>query len=118
MDSSDLCFLPLTKLCGLLRDRDVSPVEATQAVLARIGRLEPGLHAYLAVLAEPALARRDRRRGRDRRRPSARLASRGTGRGEGSLPTCRHRHDLRDPRAPRSQPPPSATWSRDSMPAG
>ncbi len=57
MDPTDLCFLPLTKLSGLLRDRAVSPVEATRAVLDRIRRLEPSLHAYLAVLDERAIAR-------------------------------------------------------------
>jgi amidase len=57
MEPTDLCFLPLTKLSGMLRDRAVSPVEATRAVLDRIRRLEPTLHAYLAVLEERAIAR-------------------------------------------------------------
>jgi amidase len=57
MEHTDLCFLPLTKLSELLRNRAVSPVEATRAVVDRIRRLDPSLHAYLAVLEERAMAR-------------------------------------------------------------
>ena len=57
MESRDLCFLPLSELSARLRARELSPVEATRAVLDRIRRLDPSLHAYLAVLEERALAK-------------------------------------------------------------
>jgi amidase len=57
MEPRDLCFLSLTELSARLRDRALSPVEATRAVLDRIRRLDPSLHAYLAVLEERAIAR-------------------------------------------------------------
>jgi len=57
MDPRDLCFLPLTELSERLRDRTLSPVEATRAVLDRIRRLDPSLHAYLLVLEERAIER-------------------------------------------------------------
>jgi amidase len=57
MDPGDLCFLPLTELSRRLRERSVSPVEATRAVLDRIRRFDSSLHAYLTVLEERAIAR-------------------------------------------------------------
>lgn len=56
MDATDLCFTPATELARLIRDRAVSPVEVTEAVLARIERLNPRLNAYCTVTAESALA--------------------------------------------------------------
>ena len=56
MDSNDLCYLSATELSGLLRQRQVSPVEATSAYLERIDRLNPSLNAYLTVCGEEALA--------------------------------------------------------------
>ena len=49
----------LTKLGGveagrLIREKKLSPVELTEAYLARIERLDPRLHAYAHVMAEPA----------------------------------------------------------------
>ncbi len=57
MDSGDICFLPLTELSRRLRDRTLSPVEATRAVLDRIRRLDSSLHAYITVLDERASER-------------------------------------------------------------
>lgn len=56
MDTTDLCFTPATELAGLIRRKEVSPVEVTEAVLARIDRLNPRLGAYCTVTAERALA--------------------------------------------------------------
>jgi amidase len=53
----DLCYRTLTEAASLLRRRQISPVELTRAVLARIDRLEPQLHSYVTVLPERALAR-------------------------------------------------------------
>jgi amidase len=57
MDPSALCFLSLTDLSARLADGTVSPVEATDAILDRIRRLDPTLHSYLAVLEERARTR-------------------------------------------------------------
>jgi aspartyl-tRNA(Asn)/glutamyl-tRNA(Gln) amidotransferase subunit A len=52
-DLADLCAHELVRL---YRHGQTSPVEATQAVLARIGRLNPALGAFVLVDAEAALA--------------------------------------------------------------
>ena len=54
--STDLCYLSLHELSGRIRAREVSPVEATEAALARIERLNPKLNAYITAMAEGALA--------------------------------------------------------------
>lgn len=50
----DLCWLPATELAALIRARKVSPVEVTEALLARIERLNPPLNAFCTVTPEPA----------------------------------------------------------------
>lgn len=50
----DLAGLPATMLADWVRTRRVSPVEVTEAVLARIDRLEPKLNAFVALDAEGA----------------------------------------------------------------
>ena len=52
----DPAYLQLVELAQLLRKRALSPVEATKAMLERIARLDPGLHSYLAVTEDFALA--------------------------------------------------------------
>ncbi|MBI4609271.1 MAG: amidase [Candidatus Rokubacteria bacterium] len=54
--SDDICWLPATELVALIRSRKVSPVEVTDAVLARIERLNPMLNAFCTPT--PELARR------------------------------------------------------------
>ncbi|MGB2694905.1 MAG: amidase [Dehalococcoidia bacterium] len=54
--TTDLCYLSLAELAGRIRAKEVSPVEATEAVLERIERLNPKLTAYITVMAEQALA--------------------------------------------------------------
>src|SRR6266852_5002422 len=56
MTNDDLCFTPATRLVNLIRRRQVSPLELTRAVLARIERVNPALNAYCTVAAEQALA--------------------------------------------------------------
>src|SRR5262249_6390795 len=51
---TDLCYTPATELGRLIRARKISPVEVTEAVLARIDRLNPTLHAFLTVTADHA----------------------------------------------------------------
>src|SRR5687768_5812631 len=53
---ADLFTLTLTELADRLGRRELSPVEATQAMLARIEALEPSLHAFARVTPERALA--------------------------------------------------------------
>src|SRR4051794_15679190 len=52
----DLCFVPATELAAKICAREVSPVEAVDAVLARIEALNPRLNAFCFVHAEEARA--------------------------------------------------------------
>ena len=53
--STDLADCSATELLALYRSRQASPVEATQAVLARIADVEPVLNAFALVAHEDAL---------------------------------------------------------------
>jgi aspartyl-tRNA(Asn)/glutamyl-tRNA(Gln) amidotransferase subunit A len=48
----ELWALPATQLAGLIRERSVSPVEVTEAVLARMERLNPILGAFCTPTVE------------------------------------------------------------------
>lgn len=50
----DLCFLGIARAADLIRRRELSPVDLTDAFLARIEAFDPQLHAYLTVTAEHA----------------------------------------------------------------
>jgi aspartyl-tRNA(Asn)/glutamyl-tRNA(Gln) amidotransferase subunit A len=68
---SDPAFWTIAELAERYRARQVSPVEVTRALLARIERLNPHLNAYIAVTGETALAEagraeRELQRGLDR----------------------------------------------------
>ena len=52
---SDLHYLEMHELSLLIRSRKLSPVEVTEAQLARIAELDPGLHSYARVTPELAL---------------------------------------------------------------
>ncbi|MEU1159676.1 amidase [Streptomyces sp. NPDC005921] len=52
----EIAFLELTQLAELVRTRQVSPVEVTEALLERIERHDPALLSYAAVWREEALA--------------------------------------------------------------
>jgi Asp-tRNA(Asn)/Glu-tRNA(Gln) amidotransferase A subunit family amidase len=54
MNAVDLCYTPATELGRLIRARQLSPVELTEAVLSRIERLNPRLQAFLTVTADHA----------------------------------------------------------------
>ena len=56
MDQKDIPFLTLTELAGLIESREVSPVEATEAYLARINEIDGKLNSYITVTADDALA--------------------------------------------------------------
>ncbi len=55
MNNDDLCLLSIEAAAGLIADKKVSPAEVTEAVLARIERMNPHLNAFLTVTAEQAL---------------------------------------------------------------
>ncbi|MBI2753094.1 MAG: amidase [Betaproteobacteria bacterium] len=54
---TDLCSLSASELLQLYRTRKASPVEATRAVLDRIGKLNPVLNCFCLVDEKAALAR-------------------------------------------------------------
>jgi amidase len=56
MDVAELCTSSLMEVAALIERRDVSPVELTEAMLARIDSLDRTLHSYLTVTPERALA--------------------------------------------------------------
>jgi amidase len=53
----DLHYLALTELSDRLRRRELSPVEATRAMLDRIARLDGNLTSYITVLSDRAIER-------------------------------------------------------------
>ncbi|WP_315836249.1 amidase [Bradyrhizobium prioriisuperbiae] len=55
MADDELCFIPATRLAGMISLREVSPVEVTTAVLARAERLQPVLNIFAMLLADEAL---------------------------------------------------------------
>ena len=52
MNKSEIPFLPATHLAQLIRAREVSPVEATQAYLDRIEQVDGKLNSYITVCKE------------------------------------------------------------------
>jgi aspartyl-tRNA(Asn)/glutamyl-tRNA(Gln) amidotransferase subunit A len=56
MTSADLCFTPATELARLIRERQLSPLELTRAVLERIERVNPRINAFCTLTADAALA--------------------------------------------------------------
>jgi aspartyl-tRNA(Asn)/glutamyl-tRNA(Gln) amidotransferase subunit A len=55
MDTSELCHTSLRGLATLIQRQEVSPVEATQAVVDRIGKLDPQLNSFITFLRDQAL---------------------------------------------------------------
>jgi aspartyl-tRNA(Asn)/glutamyl-tRNA(Gln) amidotransferase subunit A len=55
MDKTDLPFLSASALGALIRNKEVSPVEATQAYLDRIAAIDGQLNSYITVCANDAL---------------------------------------------------------------
>lgn len=54
--SEPLHYLEITELAQRLHAKELSPVDVVEAQLARIRAIDPGLHSYLTVLPELALA--------------------------------------------------------------
>jgi aspartyl-tRNA(Asn)/glutamyl-tRNA(Gln) amidotransferase subunit A len=55
MNTADIAFLSATGLGELVRDKEVSPVEATTAYLDRIQAIDGKLHSYITVCQDEAL---------------------------------------------------------------
>jgi aspartyl-tRNA(Asn)/glutamyl-tRNA(Gln) amidotransferase subunit A len=56
LQTNEFIDLTLSEAAAAVRSKRVSPVELTQACLARIGELNPKLNAFITVTAESALA--------------------------------------------------------------
>src|SRR5215468_8675086 len=52
---SDLGYLTIAEAARLIRARKLSPVEFTQALLARIAATDSTYHAYIAVMEDLAI---------------------------------------------------------------
>jgi len=53
--ATELPYLDIGQAAALLRGRRLSPVELLQAILDRIDRIEPRVHAFLTVTADEAM---------------------------------------------------------------
>src|SRR2546427_3546344 len=54
--SDAIAYATIRELGARYRRRELSPVEVTQALLGRIERLDPVLHAFVTLTADRALA--------------------------------------------------------------
>ena len=54
MAGAELHYMSAWELSGLIRDREVSPVEVVEACLARIEETEPTLNSFITLLPEQA----------------------------------------------------------------
>jgi aspartyl-tRNA(Asn)/glutamyl-tRNA(Gln) amidotransferase subunit A len=55
MHTAEIPFLSAAALAALIRTREASPLEATQAYLDRIDAVDGALHSYITVCREDAL---------------------------------------------------------------
>ena len=55
MNKEDLCFTPATELNQLIGTKTISPIELTEAVIARIEALEPKLNAFATFTPDRAM---------------------------------------------------------------
>ena len=55
MNNHELVFLSAASLASEIRNKRISPVEAVEAYLQQINRVDPKLNAYITVLADQAL---------------------------------------------------------------
>jgi Asp-tRNA(Asn)/Glu-tRNA(Gln) amidotransferase A subunit family amidase len=51
MTQDDLCYQSIRHLANLIAQRELSPVELTQAYLDRIDRIDPQLNSYISTFA-------------------------------------------------------------------
>lgn len=55
-DADEICRMDTVTLAGRIKAKELSPVEVADAVLGRLERLDPVLHAFATVTAEEARA--------------------------------------------------------------
>ncbi len=55
--AAPLHYSSLTYVASLIEEREISPVELTAQMLERIAAVDPGLHSYVTVLGDAAMAR-------------------------------------------------------------
>ena len=55
-DANEICRMDTVTLAARIKAKELSPVEVVEAVLARLERLDPVLHAFTTVTAEQACA--------------------------------------------------------------
>ena len=55
-DANEICRMDTVTLAGRIKAKELSPVEVVDAVLARLERLDPVLHAFTTVTADQARA--------------------------------------------------------------
>lgn len=55
MEASELCYTSLRSLATLIQRQEVSPVEATQAVLDRVEKFDSQLNSFITLLRDEAL---------------------------------------------------------------
>jgi aspartyl-tRNA(Asn)/glutamyl-tRNA(Gln) amidotransferase subunit A len=72
VNREDLAYATISELAPRIRDRELSPVEVTDAILERIARLNPALNAFITVTADAS-----RRRAREAEAEIARGQYRG-----------------------------------------
>jgi Amidase len=102
MDATELCYTPATRLAAAIRAKEISPVEVTEAVLARIERLNPTLNAYCTVTVDLA-------------RTTARAAEAAVMRGEVLGPLHGVPYSLKDLTPTRASAPPLDRRSLSTM---
>ena len=56
MIEEGICLQPLMDVADLIRTREISPLEVTQAVLQRIKRLNPSLNCFITILEKQSLS--------------------------------------------------------------
>lgn len=56
MTNQELCFLTLSEQAGLIRNRQVSPVEVVASVLGQIERVDGEINSFITVMAEAAFS--------------------------------------------------------------
>src|SRR5437762_8014665 len=55
-DANEMCRMDTVTLAGRIKAKELSPVEVVEAVLGRLERLDPVLHAFTTVTADQARA--------------------------------------------------------------
>ncbi len=84
MEKAEIPYLSATELAGLIQSQEVSPVEAVEAYLDRIERMDPSLNCIHHGTAGRGQAGGQNRRRRNRRRKLSRPSSRNSDSSQGS----------------------------------